>query len=98
MNSNGSEVCDECGSEAVRVFSPAGIIFKGSGFYTTDYKSGSSKANLNTGAKSQESSQQKSGHPEDSSGSSGSDKAKDSKPSTTGSSPGSTAPKGQSEK
>jgi putative FmdB family regulatory protein len=98
MNSNGSEVCDECGSEAVRVFSPAGIIFKGSGFYTTDYKSGSSKANINTGAKSQEGGQQKSGPQEASSGSSGNDKVKDSKPATTGSAPGSTDSKGQSEK
>ena len=27
----------ECGGKVVRVFHPAGIIFKGSGFYTTDY-------------------------------------------------------------
>lgn len=47
MSSNGNESCDECSSEAVRVFSPAGIIFKGSGFYTTDYKSGSNRSNLN---------------------------------------------------
>jgi putative FmdB family regulatory protein len=46
MSSNGSGKCDLCNSEAVRVFSPAGIIFKGSGFYTTDYKSGSNKANI----------------------------------------------------
>ncbi len=43
MGSNGTEVCQICKSEAVRMFSPAGIIFKGSGFYTTDYKSNSSK-------------------------------------------------------
>lgn len=28
--------CPECGSEVRRVFYPAGIIFKGSGFYITD--------------------------------------------------------------
>ncbi|MDD5600307.1 MAG: zinc ribbon domain-containing protein [Actinomycetota bacterium] len=33
--------CIYCNSDAVRVFSPVGIIFKGSGFYTTDYKSNS---------------------------------------------------------
>ncbi len=54
MDSNGTESCDECGSETLRVFSPAGIIFKGSGFYTTDYKTGSNKANLNTAAGNQE--------------------------------------------
>ncbi|MDD3818754.1 MAG: zinc ribbon domain-containing protein [Actinomycetota bacterium] len=31
--------CIYCNSDAVRMFSPVGIIFKGSGFYTTDYKS-----------------------------------------------------------
>ena len=30
-------VCHRCGSEARRVFKPAPIIFKGSGFYVTDY-------------------------------------------------------------
>ncbi len=28
--------CDSCGGELRRVFSPAGIVFKGSGFYVTD--------------------------------------------------------------
>ena len=28
--------CEECGGEMARVFSPAGIVFKGSGFYLTD--------------------------------------------------------------
>ncbi len=36
-------VCPECGSEALRIFSPVGIVFKGSGFYSTDYNSKSSK-------------------------------------------------------
>ncbi|MGA2393566.1 MAG: FmdB family zinc ribbon protein [Candidatus Lustribacter sp.] len=43
--------CAECGGEMARVFSPAGIVFKGSGFYLTDSrkaaeaaKSGESKA------------------------------------------------------
>ena len=30
--------CPECGGPVHRVFHPVGIIFKGSGFYTTDYK------------------------------------------------------------
>jgi putative FmdB family regulatory protein len=35
-------VCPRCGSPARRLFSPAPIIFKGSGFYVTDSrKSGS---------------------------------------------------------
>ena len=28
--------CPECGGEVARVFNPAGIVFKGSGFYITD--------------------------------------------------------------
>lgn len=30
--------CPVCGSPAKRVFSSVGLIFKGSGFHTTDYK------------------------------------------------------------
>ncbi len=30
--------CPECHGECRRVFSPVGIIFKGSGFYSTDHR------------------------------------------------------------
>jgi putative FmdB family regulatory protein len=30
--------CPLCHSEARRVFSPVGVVFKGSGFHNTDYK------------------------------------------------------------
>ncbi|GBD21954.1 hypothetical protein HRbin28_02423 [bacterium HR28] len=30
--------CPECGNSVRRLLYPAGIIFKGSGFYITDYK------------------------------------------------------------
>jgi len=33
---------DECGGDLKRVIHPAGIVFKGSGFYNTDYKSSTS--------------------------------------------------------
>ena len=42
--SNGKVLCPDCKSEALRIFSPVGIVFKGSGFYSTDYNSKSSKA------------------------------------------------------
>ncbi|MGH2686212.1 MAG: FmdB family zinc ribbon protein [Actinomycetota bacterium] len=29
-------VCERCGGELKKVFHPAGIVFKGSGFYATD--------------------------------------------------------------
>ena len=43
VGSEGKEHCDSCSSEALRLFLPSGIIFKGSGFYSTDYKSSSNK-------------------------------------------------------
>lgn len=32
------KVCPGCGGEVRRVIQPVGIIFKGSGFYTTDHR------------------------------------------------------------
>lgn len=37
--------CPECGSEVRRVLYPAGIIFKGSGFYVTDNRKSSDSSN-----------------------------------------------------
>ena len=31
--------CPECGGSTKRVFSPVGVVFKGSGFHNTDYRS-----------------------------------------------------------
>ncbi len=33
--------CPACGGEVARVFNPAGIVFKGSGFYITDSRKSS---------------------------------------------------------
>jgi putative FmdB family regulatory protein len=30
--------CPQCSSEAKRIFAPVPIVFKGSGFYVTDYR------------------------------------------------------------
>lgn len=30
--------CPECGAVAKRVFTPVGVVFKGSGFHNTDYR------------------------------------------------------------
>jgi len=35
-------VCPECSGRLRKVFSAAGVVFKGSGFYRTDSRSGSS--------------------------------------------------------
>ncbi len=37
-------VCAACGGRLRKVFSPVGIVFKGSGFYRTDSRNGSSSA------------------------------------------------------
>ena len=37
-------ICPECGGEVHRLIQPAGIIFKGSGFYVTDNKGKNSAA------------------------------------------------------
>ncbi len=36
-NSSG-QCCPDCNSEAKRVFTPVGVVFKGTGFHTTDYR------------------------------------------------------------
>ena len=43
IGSKNKIICAECNSEALRIFSPVGIVFKGKGFYSTDYGSKSSK-------------------------------------------------------
>jgi putative FmdB family regulatory protein len=42
-------VCERCGGRLRKVFHPAGIVFKGSGFYATDSRS-KSKAGSNESA------------------------------------------------
>jgi len=41
-------VHDDCGGKLRKVFSPVGIVFKGSGFYRTDSRSGSSSTSSTT--------------------------------------------------
>ncbi|MFE6507122.1 FmdB family zinc ribbon protein [Nocardioides sp. NPDC057767] len=40
--------CPECGGKLRKVFSAAGVVFKGSGFYRTDSRSGSSSTSSTT--------------------------------------------------
>jgi putative FmdB family regulatory protein len=38
--------CPECGKKAIhKVYTPVGIVFKGSGFYATDHRSPSGQTN-----------------------------------------------------
>ena len=43
-------VCSACGGKLRKVFSPVGIVFKGSGFYRTDSRAGSSKVDAGSSA------------------------------------------------
>jgi putative FmdB family regulatory protein len=56
--------CPECGGETHRVIQPVGIIFKGSGFYSTDNRRGSSPTLAPPKAKSEEKGASESGETE----------------------------------
>lgn len=80
MTSKPTKKCPECGKgKARRKIGPgAGIIFKGSGFYQTDYRSDSYKKAADADSKSQTSSESKSDSKSTSSDSGGkSSKSKD---------------------
>ncbi len=49
-----AESCPDCGGELARVFHPAGIVFKGSGFYLTDSRKASEAGKAPAAAKSSE--------------------------------------------
>ena len=44
---------ETCGGELRKVLHPAGIVFKGSGFYNTDYKNGSAPAKADSATPSE---------------------------------------------
>jgi len=58
MTADPVEICPNCGEKALHrlISGGTGIIFKGHGFYCTDYKSGSSTASSTSGDSSSSSS------------------------------------------
>ncbi len=48
MTDDPLEICPECGAHIRRVYYPAGIVFKGSGFYKTDHRSSAAVVDTNT--------------------------------------------------
>lgn len=46
------QVCPECSGRLRKLLYPVGVIFKGSGFYTTDYKSSGASGNGRGSSKS----------------------------------------------
>jgi putative FmdB family regulatory protein len=65
------EECPVCGGKLRKLYSPVGIVFKGSGFYSTDAKSSKSDKSSTT-AKSDSSKEKKPEKKSESSSSSGS--------------------------
>jgi putative FmdB family regulatory protein len=55
FNDSYAEPCAACGGELKRVFNPAPIVFKGSGFYVTDSRKPSSDASSSSSSSSKES-------------------------------------------
>jgi putative FmdB family regulatory protein len=52
--------CPECSKKTLqKVFQPVGIVFKGSGFYSTDHRSPSGQTRLSNSTKSSEGSSEK---------------------------------------
>jgi putative FmdB family regulatory protein len=45
-------ICPDCGNDVRRVLHPAGIIFKGSGFYVTDNRSTNSASSTSSSSSS----------------------------------------------
>ena len=75
----GKGTCPQCSGEGRRVYHAVPVIYKGSGFYTTDYgrpkppvENGSSKSGSDTSKSSSDSKSTESSSGSDSSGSSGS--------------------------
>lgn len=70
-------VCGACGGRLRKVFSPVGIVFKGSGFYRTDSRAGAVSGGSSNGksGESSDGSKSESGAKAESDSKSGSDKS-----------------------
>lgn len=68
------EDCERCGGKLRKLYSPVGIVFKGSGFYSTDAKKAASKSASSEGKSETSKSSTPSGGDAKKDSSSGSDK------------------------
>jgi len=96
-------VCPSCDGKLRKVFSPVGIVFKGSGFYRTDSRNGSGDAAKKkdkepTGAKSADSSSDSGKDKSSANGSSGSAGSDSSSSSSSSSDSSGSSSSGKSEK
>jgi len=76
-------VCPACQGRLRKVFSPVGVVFKGSGFYKTDSRSSSSASSTKTDTKSAEPKTSETKADTSSDSSSKSETKSDAKPSTS---------------
>lgn len=88
-------VCSACGGRLRKVFSPVGIVFKGSGFYRTDSRNGASSAAAAAAAKDKQSGDSSAKTPSTESASANGSGSAD-KPAAKKSEPASTAAKSSS--
>jgi putative FmdB family regulatory protein len=77
-------ICAACGGRLRKVFSPVGIVFKGSGFYRTDSRNGSAPAPAPTKEKADSAAASSEAG---SAGNAAADKAAAKKPETVGAAP-----------
>ncbi|MBO0685481.1 MAG: FmdB family transcriptional regulator [Candidatus Dormibacteraeota bacterium] len=76
--------CPQCGGELRKLLYPVGVQFKGSGFYTTDYRNGGGNGSKKSSKSSEsESSSSSSSSSKDSSSGAGSDSSSSSKTTET---------------
>jgi len=47
MSDEPIQTCPKCQGEVTKILYPSGVLFKGSGYYSTDYKSSGSSASSN---------------------------------------------------
>ncbi|HSS60253.1 MAG TPA: FmdB family zinc ribbon protein [Candidatus Limnocylindrales bacterium] len=55
MSDASVETCPKCQGEVTRVLFPSGVVFKGSGYYSTDYKDSARSSSDNGSAPAAES-------------------------------------------
>ena len=55
MSDDPVQTCPDCQGKVTRILYPTGVVFKGSGYYSTDYKGSGSSASANGSGSSSES-------------------------------------------
>jgi putative FmdB family regulatory protein len=86
MSAEPLRVCPECSGSLRKLLYPVGVQFKGSGFYTTDYKNGGGSSSSSSSSKSDSASKSDGASKSESSGSESSSGSKSGESKGSGSS------------